>query len=650
MARATKYDLVSIDDLETAEIERIFTLADELSAALEAGRPPALASGLIMATLFYEPSTRTRLSFESAMHRLGGTVISSADMQSSSAAKGESLADTVRVVSTYADMIVVRHPYDGAARVAAEYASVPVINAGDGSREHPTQTLCDLYVLRRKKGHLKGLTVALCGDLKFGRTVHSLIYALARFGANIVAVPYGGMDVPEYVLARVAAERNYGLSTVSLDELKSLAGGLDALYLTPSKPHQMALFTGEVALEAAPAPRPPALLDAFYVTRLQRERFTSGDHSQAGYGHFDGRALRTSRTQEAVVMHPLPRTDELAYELDNDPRAVYFEQAAVGVPIRMGLIAWMLERGQQPRGKPPRSEPPINFKYEVTPHCANSSCISRHESSYLLPRFRLARNPNRSLLMLRCDYCERELRVEFVGNTRSRRYYRFDENLYGFVRQWIEEGTLAVFDTVKQSEENAYEPYRRGPQREVMNAAEIARACATIADQIAADTIDVSSVVMVGVVSRGALLALRLQDLIESRTGFRPSCAALDVYDRDANLITLEGPERFAVDERIVVLTDDVINSGWTVQRAMTALWQHGRPAAVKLAVLIDRGHRALPIRPNYIGRGIPTARSERVQVRLEPSGDAEKRKAIDRVVLYSMVDALDPVKAPEDA
>ena len=155
-----------------------------------------------MATLFYEPSTRTRLSFESAMHRLGGAVISSADMHASSAAKGESLADTVRVVGGYADLIVVRHPHDGAARVAAEYAPCPVINAGDGSREHPTQTLCDLYILRRKKGHLKGLTVALCGDLKFGRTVHSLIYALARFGANIVAVPYGGMDVPDYVLER----------------------------------------------------------------------------------------------------------------------------------------------------------------------------------------------------------------------------------------------------------------------------------------------------------------------------------------------------------------------------------------------------------------------------------------------------------------
>ena len=166
-----------------------------------------------------------------------------------------------------------------AARVAAEYAPCPVLNAGDGSREHPTQTLCDLYILRKKKGHLKGLTVALCGDLKFGRTVHSLIYALARFGANIVAVPTSGMDVPDYVLERLAAERNYSFSTVTMDELKSLAGGLDALYLTPSAPHQMALFTGDEALRKIPAGEPPVALDAFYVTRLQKERMSGKEAS-----------------------------------------------------------------------------------------------------------------------------------------------------------------------------------------------------------------------------------------------------------------------------------------------------------------------------------------------------------------------------------
>src|SRR6266436_2599670 len=294
MARLGKNDIVSIEDLTTVDIERIFELADSFATGLERGETLDRAQGLIMATLFYEPSTRTRLSFESAMHRLGGAVISSPDMHASSAAKGETLADTVRVVGAYADVIVVRHPRDGAARVAAEYAPVPVINAGDGSREHPTQTLCDLYVLRRKKGRLRGLTVAICGDLKFGRTVHSLIYALARFGANIVTVPFGGMAVPDYVLERVAAERNYNFSTVTIDELKSQAGGLDALYLTPSAPHQMALFTGENPLAIVPSARPPTALDAFYVTRLQRERLAEKDREASAYVHFDAQALRTS--------------------------------------------------------------------------------------------------------------------------------------------------------------------------------------------------------------------------------------------------------------------------------------------------------------------------------------------------------------------
>jgi aspartate carbamoyltransferase catalytic subunit len=639
MPRLPKADLVSIEDLAILEIEHIFELADSFSDSLTRGESLHLAQGLIMATLFYEPSTRTRLSFESAMHRLGGAVISSADMHASSAAKGESLADTVRVVSAYADLIVLRHPSDGAAQVAADYAPVPIINAGDGSREHPTQTLCDLYVLRRKKGHLKGLTVAICGDLKFGRTVHSLIYALARFGANIVTVPFGGMEVPEYVLDRVATERNYRFSMVSLDELKSQAGGFDALYLTPNAPHQMALFTGENPLENIPPSRPPASLDAFYLTRLQRERLAASDPSPGGYATFDARALRTSRTHDAVVMHPLPRTDELDYELDNDPRAVYFEQAAAGVPVRMALIAWLLDDRRKPAKAATLSPPAISFKGGTAPRCMNPSCITRHESSYLRPRFSFAPSANRSSLSLRCDFCERNLPIDYVGHTSSRRYYHFDESLQGYVRQWVEDGTLAVFDTVKEAEERGYEPYRRGPQREIMNSDEIARACEGIAAQIVADAADPTSLAIVGVVSRGALLAMRLRELVAARTGVHPPCAALDVYGGETALRSFDDVDNFEVDGRVIVLVDDVINSGWTVQRAMTVLWQRGRPGGVKLAVLIDRGHRALPIRPNYIGKSIPTARTDRVQVRIAaPDGDG--RKPADRVLVYSMLES----------
>lgn len=642
MAELPKYDVVSIEDLSLDDIERVFTLADEFAAALSEKRPLNLASGLIMATLFYEPSTRTRLSFESAMHRLGGSVISSAEMAASSAAKGESLADTVRVVSAYADLIVVRHPYDGAARVAAEYAPCPVFNAGDGSREHPTQTLCDLYVLLKKKGHLKGLTVAICGDLTFGRTVHSLIYALARFGANIVAVPNRGMAVPDYVLARLAAERGYSFSTVTMSELKSLAGGLDALYLTPSAPHQMALFTADMPLDAIrTGGEAPAALDAFYVTRFQHERRAPGERERPEYVHFDAGALKTSRTQEAVVMHPLPRTDELAYELDSDPRAIYFEQAAAGVPVRMALIAWLLENAGKPRTRPEPEQPLIRFRVGTAPRCANANCITRHEGRYLHARFRLAPAVNRTVLMLRCEFCEREVKVEYVGHARSRRYYRFDEGLYGYVRQWIDEQSLVIFDDVKQAEESGYGPYRRGPQREVMNADEIARATGALAAQMIADLPDLAAVSLLGVVSRGAVLAMRLRELIRSQTGIAPPCAALDVHTGPEGLHPLDGSESFEVEDRTIVLVDDVINSGWTVQRAMATLWKRGRPAAVKVAVLIDRGHRAIPIRANYVGKNIPTARAERVMVRLGEHEAAAGQKPIDRVVIYSLVETL---------
>ncbi|MGH7863560.1 MAG: phosphoribosyltransferase family protein, partial [Candidatus Binataceae bacterium] len=555
--------------------------------------------------------------------------------------KGESLADTVRVVAGYADLIVIRHPHDGAARVAAQYAPCPVINAGDGSREHPTQTLCDLYILRKKKGRLKGLTVALCGDLKFGRTVHSLIYALARFGANILAVPQAGMDVPSYVLERIAAERNYSFATVPLHELKSLAGRVDALYLTPTAPHQMALFTGGITADNAPAAEPPAALDAFYVTRLQRERLDHGEADPQDYVHFDARALKGSRTHEAVVMHPLPRTTELAYELDADPRAIYFEQARAGVPVRMALVAWLIENRGVKRSWSGPPEVAVKLSADTPRRCANANCITRFEGPYLQTRFNLARTLDRTVLRLRCDYCGGDLPVEFVGHARSHRYYRYDENLYGYVRGWIDEASFAVFESVKEAEERGYEPYRRGPQREIMNAVEIARALESLADQLIADLPDLTSVALAGVVSRGALLAMRLRDLIAGRTNVVLPCASIDIFGGDHAVRPLDSAQCPSADGHTMVLVDDVINSGWTVQRALDILWQRGRPAAAKLAVLIDRGHRAVPIRPNYVGKNIPTSKSERVQVRLAiPQADGGS-KSHDHVTIYSMVDSL---------
>ena len=196
--------IITIDDLTNDELEAIFTIADEMTK--NPGEQSNLCQGKIMATLFYEPSTRTRLSFESAMHRLGGNVISMASADTSSSSKGETVADTARVISSYADIMVIRHPWEGTAKVAAEYAEIPIINGGDGNHEHPTQTICDLYTIKKERKNIRGLNIALCGDLKHGRTVHSLAYALARMGANIILCPASGLEMPEHVLRKLQGD------------------------------------------------------------------------------------------------------------------------------------------------------------------------------------------------------------------------------------------------------------------------------------------------------------------------------------------------------------------------------------------------------------------------------------------------------------
>jgi len=333
--------VISIAELTNDEIEEIFALAD----GAEKLRTERSASGRIMATLFYEPSTRTRLSFESAMQRLGGSVISCSDMRTSSAAKGETLADTAKVVSAYADVMVVRHNWDGAVRAMAEHADVPLINAGDGGHEHPTQTLCDLYTLRQEKGQLKGLTVVVCGDLKNGRTIHSLVFALARFGANVVTLAANGMELPQYVIERLELEYDYSMAPVSTDDLSAVMTETDALYLTPKQPHQLALFTqvDEVIQGHLNTIASGLRYDAFYMTRKQKERMKEGT-TNGSYPTIGPEFLRAKRFQDTVVMHPLPRVDELSPELDKDRRGIYFKQAAYGVPVRMALLKFLFDR------------------------------------------------------------------------------------------------------------------------------------------------------------------------------------------------------------------------------------------------------------------------------------------------------------------
>lgn len=429
--------IITIDDLSDEELEQVFRLADGFLERMgDPARPyrirgrATLAADQILATLFFEPSTRTRFSFESAMARLGGAVISSPNSAVTSAAKGESIADTVRVVENYADVIVMRHPSEGAARVAADFAGVPVINAGDGSHEHPTQTLCDLYTLRKERGmtslkDFAGLNVAICGDLKHGRTVHSLVYALARLRACIIPMSAGGLELPEHVAHRLHRDYQCVPTTVpthgepSADDLP-----VDMIYVTPHGPHQQTIY-GYVE---APPELKNVLSDihVFYVTRLQTER---GGSAEGNYQKIDKKMLKRKGNKDSQVMHPLPRVGELGYDLDQDPRGVYFKQAAYGVCVRMALLTWLLDLNKT--GRTPTAVPPKYADYTNTDglRCANPACVTHlaSEQQYLRSAFWIVEQ--KDAVVARCKFCEYEYRAECFGRV-SKREYGSDPSLF----------------------------------------------------------------------------------------------------------------------------------------------------------------------------------------------------------------------------
>ncbi len=299
-------NLLAITDFSVEELDELLGVAEDIIKNPNDYREKCKHKQL--ATLFFEPSTRTRLSFESAMLSLGGSVLGFSDANSSSASKGESVADTVRVVSCYADIIAMRHPKEGAPLVASNYATVPIINAGDGGHNHPTQTLADLLTIKTEKGRLNNLTVGFCGDLKFGRTVHSLIQALARYtGIKIILISPEELKVPDYVKQDVM-DKN-GMSYVETTSLE----------------------------QAMPE------LDVLYMTRVQQERFFNEDD----YLRLrDSYILTTEKLERAkkdlIILHPLPRVNEIAVDVDDDPRACYFKQVANGKYMRMALILKLL--------------------------------------------------------------------------------------------------------------------------------------------------------------------------------------------------------------------------------------------------------------------------------------------------------------------
>ena len=298
--------LISPLDLSIEELDEILTLGQKIMKDPE--KYSHVCEGKKLATLFYEPSTRTRLSFEAAMLNLGGKVLGFSSADSSSAAKGESVADTIRVISSYADICAMRHPKEGAPTVAAMYSEIPVINAGDGGHNHPTQTLTDLITIKTLTGRLDNLTIGMCGDLKFGRTVHSLINAMVRYpNVRFILISPNELKIPDYLRQEVLEAVN--IEYVETDQLEKYMPELDILYMT----------------------------------RVQRERFFNEEDYIRLKDSFilDMDKMKYAK-KDMYVLHPLPRVNEIATEVDNDPRAVYFKQAKYGVYVRMALIITLL--------------------------------------------------------------------------------------------------------------------------------------------------------------------------------------------------------------------------------------------------------------------------------------------------------------------
>lgn len=299
-------DVLSIMDFSKEEIMHVLEVAKEMIPVAKGEESNSSLAGKILSTLFFEPSTRTRLSFESAMNRLGGRVIGFANPEISSFAKGETLSDTIRMAESYSDIIVLRHPQEGAARLAAEFASKPVINAGDGAGQHPTQTLLDLFTIWMEKGKIEGQNIALVGDLKYGRTAHSLTHALSVFGANLSFVAPPTLQMPREILEDV---RGRGLDVELNSNLEEVVGKVDVLY----------------------------------VTRIQKERFPDPQEYRRVLGYYRvDLDLLSKGKKDLIVMHPLPRVTEIDPEVDDTPHAKYFQQAFNGVPVRMALLSLVL--------------------------------------------------------------------------------------------------------------------------------------------------------------------------------------------------------------------------------------------------------------------------------------------------------------------
>ncbi len=350
--------LIDIQDLTVGEIDELILTARDIIA--NPWKYAHACNGKKLATLFFEPSTRTRLSFEAAMYELGGNVLGFSEASSSSAAKGESVADTAMMISCYADIVAMRHPLEGAPLVASKKATIPVINAGDGGHAHPTQTLTDLLTISREKGRLNNMTVGFCGDLKYGRTVHSLIAALSRYdGIEVVLISPEELKIPEYVKSDILDKEGMP-------------------------------YTETSSLEDA-MPK----LDILYMTRIQRERFADPEqYERLKDSYILTPEKLTGAKSDLSILHPLPRVNEISVEVDSDPRACYFRQALNGKYIRMALILFLLSEAKTAENSRPWGALEENMT------CPNARCITHYEQELSTRGFVGSDG------IKRCEYCE----------------------------------------------------------------------------------------------------------------------------------------------------------------------------------------------------------------------------------------------------
>jgi len=342
-------------------------------------------------------------------------------------------------------------------------------------------------------------------------------------------------------------------------------------------------------------------------------------------------------------MHPLPRVDELSPEVDRDRRGVYFKQAAYGVPVRMALLKFIFDHLDNKPKTTKKSVRWFESPEPLGPPCSNVNCITVTEPASAAKKFEVLLGGSGGALLLRCVFCDHRFRVQLIGHVKSRRYCAYDVCLAETVKDWLKKRELAIFNSIKEAEELAYEPYKSGPQRTVMDEAEVHAAINDMSQQILRDHGDIDRLTILGIRSKGTFLAQRIAANLEEWQKLKPEVGEVEIYgsgEEIRRIFPVYAEARpMVLKDRTLILVDDVIYTGRTANRALSIIFRAGRPQSVRLAVLIDRGHREVPVKPNYVGKNIPSSDRERVRVKLRELEHDEK----DKVVIYSMID---PVEA----